>query len=381
LGPCARQSAQKRRCRSYLCRAFRQLAKLLDHWGHKVQAKLRSFWVIVGVWVLVPSLVMADDSCGQPGNLTRNCNFDHFVDQSSEGATRIVPDGWAFWVTMGNPAFDIDDHGSASGAPAQRIWSDGGPWTAGLYQQVQVTQGKGYIAKIDWAAPSVTDIERKIGIDPSGGTDPLAPQVIWSASSWEKVRMPDLHVAAFAQASVVTVFVWTHHPISHGADEVFLDAVTLVEDPSMAPPPTLTPTATPEPTRRPPTRTPSPIPPTQTPTIPPASPTPTDTETPIPPTETLVPTATPTWTATPTLLPPTETPTPTQTSTLTPIAIAKAVRTVAPAPAARVAPRSGTEARSNSIFLYVAVAALVGAILLVVVMVLLWVLGQQKTEM
>jgi hypothetical protein len=301
-----------------------------------------------------------------------------------------VPEGWAFWVTMGNPAFDIDNHGSAPGAPAQRIWSDGGPWTAGLYQQVPVTQGRGYVARIDWAAPSVQDpnvvpdIERRIGIDPLGGTDPLSPQVVWSASSWEKTRMPDLHVAAFAQAPTVTVFVWTHHPVSHGADEVFLDAVTLVEDPSMVPPPTLTPTATPKPTRKPLTRTPSVVPPTDTPTLPPASPTPVATLTPVPtdtplPTDTPAPTATPTWTPTPTPVPPTETSTPTPTLTLTPIAIAKAVRTVAPAPAVRSVARSSFEDQSVSILLYVAIAAIVGALLLMVVIVLLWILGQRKT--
>lgn len=293
-----------------------------------------------------------------------------------------MPEGWAFWVTMGSPAFDIDDHGSAPGAPAQRIWSDGGSWTAGLYQQVQVTQGKGYMAKIDWAAPNTTDIERKIGIDPLGGTDPLAPQVVWSSSAWDKERMPDLHVSAFAQVPTITVFVWTHHPVSHGADQVFLDAVTLVEDPTVVPPPTLTPTSTPKPTRRPPTRTPSPVPSTDTPTAPPPTPTAVHTSTPLPPTETPPPPPTPTWTATPTSPPPTETPTPTPTltPTATPVKIAAAVQPRTPIPVARPARTGSPGAQTESIFLYVAIAALIGAILLAGVVLVLWLFGQRMGE-
>ena len=120
-----------------------------------VKSKRRWYLLAAGVWFLLSAVVMADDTCGQPGNLTYNCNFNNFVDR---GEGKLTPDGWLPWVTMGSPAFDVDDHGSAPGAPAQRIWSDGGSWTAGLYQQVQVTPGKGYTAKLDWAAPSVEDI-------------------------------------------------------------------------------------------------------------------------------------------------------------------------------------------------------------------------------
>ncbi len=331
------------------------------------------------VWLLLCAGVLADDPCGQAGNLSYNCNFDNFVDRGNGIST---PDGWLPWVTMGNPAFDADLHGSAPGAPAQRIWSDGGAWTAGLYQQVQVTPGKGYLARIQWAAPRCAgaqcqDIERKIGIDPFGGTDPLLPRVVWGASSYLAQSMPDLHTSAYAEADTITIFVWSHHPTSHGADEVFLDGVVLVEDTSMVPRPTEAPTAVPTSTRRP-TRSPAPtqawaadtaVPPTDTPTET-ATPEPTPTATDLPTsTSTSTPTSTPTSTATP--APPTETPLPTRTPLPTVVAVARVLsdQEGPTAGSASAAPRGG---QANMVLLYVAAAALAGVMLSVGVLAWLW---------
>jgi hypothetical protein len=341
-------------------------------------------WILtvlgVGCCLLAPIAVGADDSCGKPGNLTYNCNFSDFPGSS--------PDGWVPWVTMGSPAFDRDDHGSAPGAPAQRIWSDGGAWTAGLYQHVVVTPGKGYVARIDWAAPNAADIERRIGIDPYGGKDPMSPKVVWSASAWAVERMPDLHVSAYAEASSVTVYVFTHHPVSHGADQVFLDAVTLVEDPNLPLRPTATPTARPtepRPTRKPATKTPTPIPTpvplTDTPTAMPASPTPTVEPTSTPtPTHTPSPSPTPTWTLTPTPVTPTVTPPPSRTPLPTIVAVAMKVPTVEGGQEGAEGGGAGQETTSGSAFLYVALAALMVGLLVAGVAVWQWSRNRRTSE-
>jgi hypothetical protein len=332
----------------------------------------QTWWVLaVGLSLLLSSGVMADDNCGQPGNLTYNCNFNNFVDR---GEGRLTPDGWLPWVTMGSPAFDVDDHGSAPGAPAQRIWSDGGSWTAGLYQQVQVAPGKGYTAKLDWAAPNTTDIERRIGIDPYGGTDPLSARIVWSRSEWEVIRMPDLSVSAYAQTPSITIFVWTHHPVSHGSDQVFLDAVLLTENTTMAPQATATPIPSPtapKPTRKPSTATP--VPPTATATLEP-SPVPTETPSPVP-TETPVPTLVPTETPTP--MPPTNTPAPTATPTLTPLPVARVVRTPAVQAGFSSAGSHDQGRGPEKILLYVMGAAVLGAALLAGVGLVVWLRARQ----
>jgi hypothetical protein len=333
---------------------------------------MRRTGLVVGwvIWMWLASVASADGDCNRPGNLTFNCNLDRFSDHSQGDSTRWLPDGWTAWVVMGNPAFQVDDHGSAPGQPAQWIWSDGGTWTAGLYQQVAVTPGKGYVAHIDWCPvtqPGIS-VERRLGIDPLGGTDPLSPSIVWGPSTWSNTeKMPDLRVSAYAQGPTVTVYVWTHNPASHGQDGVFLDAVTLLEDPTMVPP-----TATPEPTS-------TSVPPTATP--PPVAATPTSTPSHLPPTPTLTPTQAPTQTPTPTATvqpsstpapSPTDTPSPTMTPTRTAVSVGIVYSTPQPRqPGVResVGTRSGTPV---SVFLLVAVGAVSVALLLGLAIVALW---------
>jgi hypothetical protein len=346
-----------------------------------VKTRLKWFPLIVGVWMLLASPVAADSPCNQSGNLTYNCRLDSFVDRTQGGAIKQVPDGWAFFVLMGDPEMrpSID---TLWGAPSQEIWSDGGAFTAGIYQQVGVTPGVVYQANIGWAAPTKPDFERKLGLDPKGGSDPLAPSVIWGPASWEVTPMPDLTVSARAEGETMTLFVWVHHPHSHGVDQVFLDDLGLWPDPSQ-PAATVTPVPSPTPTARPPTRTPSPLPPTDTATPPPPSPIPTDTPTPVQPPETATVTPTPTPlppTATPTPLPPTETPTPTWTPTATPVTIARVAFTATVGPAVRLAPSSGAGGRAAPILLYVAGAALSGAILLGTLLLVMWARGRRAVD-
>lgn len=335
-------------------------------------------------WLSLCVGVTADESCGQAGNLTYNCNFDNFQDRGNGNST---PDGWLPWVTMGSPVFDIDVHGSACGAPAQRIWSDGGTWTAGLYQQVGVTAGKGYLARVQWSAPRCNldvcrdqDMERKIGIDPFGGTDPLSPHVVWGASCWLTGSMPDVYVSAYAEGATITIFVWTHHPRSHGQDEIFVDGVVLIEDTGMAPRATQTPTPLPTPTRKP-TQKPAAVRATATDTPLPPSPTPTETATPVPtevPTETPIPTdtatatPTPTPTDTPTPAPPTNTPPPTRTPLPTVVPVARVVSGVEEGRGGGSLPAVAAAAPANGVLLYVAAAALLGVVLSAGLLAWLW---------
>ena len=240
----------------------------------------------------------AQDPCQDPGNLTLNCQFDTFDMRPPYGA---VASGWSpfveFCVEGQPPSFESDSETPV--APAQLIWSAWLPFTAGIYQQVQVTPGTAYVSAIGWAAYASYDergrrntgclVGRKVGIDPFGGTDPTSADIVWSPEVCDDRRdFSELRVSAVAQRPVITVFVRAHNPQSHGSDKVWFDAVSLTVDPTQ------------------PTATPTPVPPSPTPTILP----PTATWTPQPPT------ATPTATYTPTSSP-TQTPTPTFSPTAT----------------------------------------------------------------
>jgi hypothetical protein len=197
--------------------------------------------------------------------------------------------------------------------------SSPGGYVAGIYTQVGGLQpGAGYKASIGWGAPAspTSTFGRQLGIDPTGGTDPNAPTVIWGKEHWgdgrflnyppTDTRHPNIDVSVYAQAPTITVFFKVNHNAATGDSMIYVDAISLEVDSSL-PPMTSTPvppTPAPRPTAVPRTATPRP------------SPTPTVTETPTP-TDTPTPTATFTPSITPTATP-TFTPSLTPTSTLPP---------------------------------------------------------------
>ena len=324
--------------------------------------------VLAGGSLVPAARAGARNPCLEPGNLTQNCGFDTFVEQSQEGKHYEIPTGWWYFVLAGDPDFrpSIDTYW---GAPSLWVVAEGMPVTAGVYQQVQVTPGVVYQADAGWAAVTEGNSERKIGLDPTGGTDPLAPSVIWGPSEWAINSWPDLTVSARATGPTMTVFVW-----AHGTAWFFFDAVGFWPDPSQ-PAATVTPSPSFTATRRPATQTPKPIPATDTPTALPPSPTPTETLSPTAtpsPTETPTPTATPTWTSTPTPAPPTATPYPTRTPLPTVEIVARVIPTVEGRSAIAMELASGGGGSGGSVFLYVAIGAFAAGIALAVLFAWLW---------
>jgi hypothetical protein len=259
--------------------------------------------------IALPLAVLASEPCDPPNVIPRSvCDMDSF-----HGAPpRQLPDGWTEFIIYGGPTFYQDDH-SYWGGPNLTIASVGGTFKVGIYTQVAVNSGSGYRASIAWGAPNAPDaFGRQLGIDPTGGTDPNSPTVIWGPMHWGEGRIlnyppPDVNIDVRARAinSTITVFVMVDHPTSTGDNIILLDAIALYPDES-APAVEL-----------PPTETPTPEAPAEKAVEAAAAPqaaevyvAPTDTPT---PTDTPLPTAT--ATATPTDTP---TPTPTATATATP---------------------------------------------------------------
>jgi len=223
-----------------------------------------------------------------PGNLIFNCSFERGWVGIDLGE---IGERWGYFVEAGRPAFVHSTFERKHGNTAQQIWSDGEAFTAGIYQQVgDVVPGTWYTAEVVWAAVVASDgdnVRRMVGIDPFGGTDPLSPSVIWGEEVWpESEKFHVLHVSAVAQAPTITLFVRVNVPYSLGADQAFIDVVSLVADTTQPPltPTPLPPTATPIPPSPTSTATPTPLPATPTFTPLPPTPTPSPTDTPLPPT-------------------------------------------------------------------------------------------------
>ncbi len=311
---------------------FSQDSFAITAWGGKRTAR----WLALGLVALSlclladPVQAQGGDPC-DPGNLIWNCRFDSFTGSPPQQ----LPAGWSPFVVSGSLTF-MQDSDTVFGAPSLRMWSNGDTFTAGILTQVGDLQpGATYVASWGWGGPNDPDtFGRKLGIDPTGGVDPLSPNVIWGPLHYGPGRIlnypglyspdnPNLSVAAAAQSSTVTVFVWVEHPRSTGDNFIFVDQVGLRLDPNAALPPTAEPaTATPPPTA---TAAPVRVAPSATPS-PTATPTDEPTATPSPtPTDTPTPTATPTHTPSPTA-----TPSPTSTPTATPTLAARPTATPQP---------------------------------------------------
>ncbi len=147
--------------------------------------------------------------------------------------------------------------GAGNGGPALWIYKNT-PFDGGVYQVVPVVPGHGYHFEVAWAAvrysggtvsPDIGALARQVGIDPYGGTNPLASTVVWSAEHRDASHLgvPGLQLDQFARNNKLTIFLRAKSDYTDGTAEVFYDHAILTENAGMgviaiAPP---TPTAAP----------------------------------------------------------------------------------------------------------------------------------------
>lgn len=230
-----------------------------------------------------PSALAAPPACG----LLQDCYFDDFY--GNEGA------GSGVWKIFGNTSsIGLNRSESWPAPPSVQLHGDHQTFDAGIFQRVTVTPGTGYKFVVYWAVVMVdgkgmheSDINRRLGIDPYGGTDPNSGNIKWSPDYFGSGKF-ELEMQEYARSPFLTVFVRVQNPDADKVVDVFLDTATLDPEPGMPPIQVSLPTATPPPP--PPT-----LPPTIRATRVPAKPTaePTD-----------APTTQPTATDQPTQLPP-----------------------------------------------------------------------------
>lgn len=255
----------------------------------------------LGLQLLPPvaQRALADEPCTTRGdNLTRNGSV---TDGGYDTAHGTVINAWNAFLMGGDwPQYDLADNESANGdiggSSSQYIHGDGIDFDAGIYQVVAGTQpGASYEFSVGWSAMlrdtgggnnvKLDDvIMRQTGADPTGGTDPFSPNIVWGPEHWGGGGFyhPDMKVTFMARASQVTLFLRVKNNGSAPSDKVFFDVMCLLprgDIPVQVIEPTPTPSPAPtepsaevaqaqavQPTRRPPTA----VPPTSTPTeIPP----------------------------------------------------------------------------------------------------------------
>ena len=82
--------------------------------------------------------------------------------------------------------------------------------------------------------PTDDYMEKLLGIDPMGGTDPLSPSVIWVGDrrNFTETRWLNLRLAVTAQTDWLTVFGRINSPFQWHGNHAFADAFSLVRAPT-----------------------------------------------------------------------------------------------------------------------------------------------------
>jgi hypothetical protein len=176
-----------------------------------------------------------------------------------EGADCQVASGWQrFWYDGPEPHWidcQVFAESPLGGGWVEAIEGDTSqmivatePYTAGLWQRVGgLTPGVGYgfhaalltIFQTSAQPPVPGTMIKEVGLDPTGGTDPRAPQVVWSEPNdqdhgWDVKRV----TAAFSEAPTMTVFVRFTSPYPSGGLPLlnlsFVDSAILAQTAEVA---------------------------------------------------------------------------------------------------------------------------------------------------
>lgn len=266
---------------------------------------LREMGILLGIMVLlaIPATIAA-----QGPNLLANPGFEPPYVTSIPGKDNcFIANGWTAWYIEGTREETLQGYLHApeykgatrqdfpydrvhGGDTAQQWFRSFATYKAGVYQVVpNITPGARYRFNtwvMIWSCHYDTDKDKKncqgarsgnpspmrirVGIDPKGGTDPFSASVVWSPEGDPVDAWQLFQVEAVAQASQLTVFVYSNPEFRNRNNDVYVDDASLVmvappptpkPKPTNTPAPTSTPTATPEPTLTPtPEATATPLP-------------------------------------------------------------------------------------------------------------------------
>jgi len=198
-----------------------------------------------------------------------NSTFECSVGFASQtGINGRVPAGWTAVLLNGYPRLNSTRRefaGSCGGdgfierIEGQDSWvflsqdietppTPGKPFDAALYQRVAVTPGAAYSLS-GWMVslcggsfsnpndcPQGYTMSKMLGLDPTGGTDPLAPTVVWveDLRNFTESRWVNLRLGTTAQSATLTVFARIRSPFQWHGNHAFVDAYSVVRAPTAA---------------------------------------------------------------------------------------------------------------------------------------------------
>jgi LysM repeat protein len=201
--------------------------------------------VVGGMWTF-HTPAAAQDS----GNLLTNGSFEPpYAGQGSP--TRTVPNGWTLLVASGSPdAFPHNDPVQIlDGTVSWNLHQGYTAFTAVAYQRVGgLKAGDGLSATAyGWVytcnntanscviadppyrqSDTSAGAQLRVGIDPTGGTDPNSGNIKWSASAAPYDQWAEMSVSATAAGDTVTMYIYMTQSAGLAINNVYWDKASLV---------------------------------------------------------------------------------------------------------------------------------------------------------
>ena len=219
----------------------------------------RTFVLLLTVFL---ALVAGMPAAAQDGNLLQDPGFEG--EYTGRGRPDLnIPAAWGLWFTeaprteswMNLPPVAFPHNGPGpnprSGARAFNFNKGFATFTAAIYQQVAVPVGAtvtgsafAYLRTCNipegfdncGSSPESGAFTR-VGIDPNGGTNPLAGSVVWSASAAPHDQWGQMTVSTTAASGTVTLFLYTSQTWPSEINNVYWDDASLIASGGTGAPP------------------------------------------------------------------------------------------------------------------------------------------------
>jgi len=227
----------------------------------------------IAIALFLMSLLLITQVVGaQDGNLLRDGGMEGSYTQRGR-ADFNIPADWSVWYAQSPHTEDwmnlqpvaFPHNGPSpdpqSGSRALNMNKGYATFTAAVYQQVAVPADENVVASA-WSylktcnlAPGFDNcgsaVESgaytRIGVDPTGGTDPNSPSIIWSGNSQPHDRWEQISVSATAAGGSVTVFLYVTQRWPSDLNNVYFDTASLTVGGAGGSSPAGSPAATPVP--------------------------------------------------------------------------------------------------------------------------------------
>lgn len=168
-------------------------------------------------------------------NLLKNPNFEEdfeTIGDASAAPKHEKAKNWEVWGGNWWTRSGGDGHLNHSPFGAQSAGTDWGVLKNAVYQTVPTIKGRKYQfaawTRVD--SPQTGEfLRRRVGIDSTGGTDPLSPTVKWSPWSMNQQTWEQQAVNAKAKGSTITVFAYGETIQSNGFQWFHVDTAQLVD--------------------------------------------------------------------------------------------------------------------------------------------------------